>query len=146
MTDRVATTILGKLGHPINTSAVMIMAVYTFVWGLWVVNPFWDVFRTAPTYSALMQVLPEVVWGIFATTVGLVMIYGVIRSSFKSLTTGAFAGALHWMIICGGYFAGDWQNTAGITTLMITIYCSFVYLNLKVNRDNLPFKTRRDNI
>lgn len=123
--------------RPINPSAVSIMAIYTFLWGLWVANPFWDVFVTAPLYMALNSVMCEAGWGIIAIICGFFMLWGVVRGSFKSLSRGAFAGAIHWAVISGGYFVGDWHNTGGITALMIAIYCSYIYLNLRVNQDNL---------
>lgn len=134
--------LLHKLGNPINTAAVVILGVYTFIWGLWVGNPFWDAFSRADLFTALSSVFPELVWGIFALSVGSIMFYGFIRPSYRTLTRGAWAGFVHWLIIAGGYFAGDWQNTGGITALMIAVYCGFVYLNLRVNRDTLDFEER----
>ena len=39
------------------------LGIYTILWGLWVANPFWDVFSTAPLYSQLSSIAPEVFWG-----------------------------------------------------------------------------------
>lgn len=142
----VGSWLVKKLGAPINTSAAIILGMYTLLWGLWVVNPCWNAFETARLYSALLAVLPEFCWGIFACIVGLTMCYGIVRNSYKSVARGAWAGFIHWFIIAGGYFIGDWQNTGGITAAMICVYCGFVYLNLRVNRDNLRFENDQDNI
>lgn len=123
-----------RFGAPINTSAAMLMAVYTAVWGLWLLNPFWAVFDQAPLYSWLESVAPEWFWGAFALTCGITMAHGIIRHTYKSLIRGAFIGWIHWGAITTGYFLGDWQNTGGITSLMIMTYCAFIYLNLKVNQ------------
>lgn len=66
--------------------------------------------------------------------VGLLMIYGVLRNSFRSLLTGAKVGFYHWFAICLLFFSGDWQNTGGPTATMIAVYCGFVWLNIKVNK------------
>jgi hypothetical protein len=118
---------------PINTSAVIILGVYTTVWGLWVATPLWDVFGTADLYSYMSQLAPELFWGLAAVVAGVVIVWGVIRNSYRSLIIGSWIGFMHWFLISALYFFGDWQNTGGITALAIGIYSAFVYLNLKVN-------------
>lgn len=125
---------------PLNPSMAIIMAIYTFLWGVWIANPFWTVFPHAPLYSTLSAIMPEVYWGLIAIVCGWFMCWGIVRGSYESLTKGAFVGFVHWLIISAGYFAGDWHNTGGLTALMICIYCGVLYLNRRVNRDNLPLE------
>lgn len=146
MLDRLAARSREILSIPMNPSATLIMAIYTLTWGLWLVNPMWSVFSQAELYSALSSVMPEVYWGTIAVGCGLFMIWGVVKNSYKSLTKGAYAGFIHWLVISGGYFVGDWHNTGGITSLAIALYCGIVYLNLRVNRDNLPLEENAVNI
>jgi hypothetical protein len=119
------------LSKPINKVAAVVLSVYTFLWGCWVANPFWNVFDRSNMFSWLSGIAPEVYWGSFAMCVGAVMTYGVLRSSYKSLTIGAFVGFIHWLIIAMGYFAGDWQNTGGITASAMALYCAAIYLNIR---------------
>lgn len=123
-----------RFGAPINTSAAMLMAAYTVLWGFWLLNPFWTVFDQAQIFWWLNSVAPEWAWGTFAIVCGLTMGFGIIRHTYNSLARGAFIGFIHWSIICTGYFIGDWRNTGGITALMIAVYCAFIYLNLMVNK------------
>lgn len=146
MLDTLAVRARQTLLVPINPAYTLIVGVYTLVWGFWLSNPFWEVFTQAPLYGALSAVLPEVYWGLFAMLCGGIMIWGVAKHSYESLTKGAYAGFLHWLVIAGGYFVGDWQNTGGITSLAIALYCGLVYLNLRVNRDNLRLEENADNI
>lgn len=125
--------------RPVNTAAISIMAIYTSLWGFWIGNPWWDVFSRAQLYQ-WMAVLPEWAWGLNAMfVVGGLMLYGVFKPSYRSLQTGATVGFYHWLLIAIFYFGGDWQNTGGITSLMIAVYCAFIHINLKVNRDSLRF-------
>lgn len=119
------------LSKPINKVAAVVLSVYTFLWGFWIANPFWDVFKHAELYSWLSDVAPETFWGILAMAVGAIMTYGVIRGSENSLTIGAFVGFIHWLIIAMGYFAGDWKNTGGITSSAMALYCAAIYLNIR---------------
>ncbi|QOI67426.1 hypothetical protein SEA_BEUFFERT_24 [Streptomyces phage Beuffert] len=124
------------LSRPINKVAAVTLSVYTFLWGCWLANPFWNVFEGAQVYSWLASVGNEYFWGGLAISVGLIMTYGVVRSSENSLTIGAFVGFIHWLLISMGYFAGDWHNTGGITSLAMAIYCAAIYLNLRFTHFN----------
>jgi hypothetical protein len=120
--------------QPINPAAILILGVFTALWGIWVASPFWDVFTSADAYQYL-GMLPEPVVGGVAILAGLGIINGVLRASFRSLTTGAMIGFSHWFTIAVFFFLGNWHNTAGITYLMIAVYSAFVWLNLRVNRN-----------
>lgn len=136
--DRFAVRLRLALTQPINTSAVILMALYTFFWGLFVMLPFesFDSLR----FTFLLSVMPEVAWGFVAACVGYVMLIGVLQHSFNSLSRGSFVGFIHWFIIAVGYFIGDWTSTGWLTALTVTIYCGFIYLNLRLNRAHFPFR------
>lgn len=129
---RIRDGIAKSLLLPINSSVIHVVGIYTLVWGLWIGNPFWDVFDRASLYR-LMSYFPEYFWGTIAVVCGIAMIYGVIRHSYRSLVVGANIGFYHWFIISVLYMGGDWKNTGGITALMIAIQCALLYINLKVN-------------
>lgn len=127
--------------QPINTAAIIILGVFTTLWGFWVGNPFWSVIDNSSLYSA-MRVLPEVFWGGVAFICGVGMIAGVLHNSYASLKTSSIVGFYHWTAITIFFFAGDWQSTGGITALTIAAYCGFIYLNLRVNRKILQFRRK----
>jgi len=133
-----------ELYRPINRVAAGTLSIYTILWGLWLSNPFWEVFPHVKIYSWLGNVASETAWGILAVGVGVIMTYGVIRASEKSLTIGAFVGFLHWLLISIGYFAGNWQNPGGITSMAMAVYCAAIYLNLRVVNHNLAFEKDSD--
>lgn len=118
---------------PINPSAVIILGVYTIVWGLYVANPFWNVFTQAALYSQLAMLAPEVFWGCLAIACGTVTCYGAIKRKYRPLTVGAQTAGWHWLMISIMYFLGDPLNTGGITALVFAIYAVFIYINLRVN-------------
>ena len=105
--------------------------MYTFFWGLWLTIPYWDVFNNTQVYSWLDSVMPESAWGILAMAVGAAMTYGLIKSSENSLTIGAFAGFIHWLVIGLGYFAGDWRSTGWLTSMSMAVFCAAIYLNMR---------------
>ena len=130
---------------PVNTAAISILGFTTFIWGLWIANPFWTVFDQAQLYD-WMNVLPEWFWGSVAVIVGVFMVYGVAKRSFSRLVLGARIGFYHWFVIGIMYFGGDWQNTGGIISMMLSAYCAFIWLNLKVNQESLGSESNPDDL
>lgn len=88
----------------------------------------------AELYSVMAKVGPEWAWGVSAFVSGLSISYGVFKPSYLTLSVGAMVGTLHWLLLAVMYFAGDWQNTGGITSLFISFYAAFVYINIRVNK------------
>lgn len=126
-----------KLAHalllPINPSAVIILGVYTVLWGLWVANPFTNVFGHAALYSVLAMVAPSLFWGCLAITCGTITIVGAVTRRYRPLITGSSVAGWHWFMIAVFYFLGDAVNTGGITALTFAVYSAYIYLNIRVN-------------
>jgi len=118
---------------PITTASVLMLGLYTLLWGLWVANPFWSVFGTAELFGYLAQLAPEAFWGCVAIVCGLVITFGALKRRYKPLTVGASTAFFHWLMIAIFYFLGDPLNTGGITSLVFALYAAFLYLNLRVN-------------
>lgn len=135
--NRRSQTLATNILKPVNTAAIIILGVYTFLWGFWVGNPFWTVFDQAPLYDWMESIGPEAFWGGLAMAVGALMVHGVMKHSYKSLITGALVGYFHWLVISIMYFGGDWENTGGITSLIVSIYCGFIWLNITKNKESL---------
>lgn len=135
--ERQGAKLANRLSQPINTAAIVLMGAYTVLWGIWVGNPFWSVFNESAQYRWLHEVAPELAWGLTAISVGTIMCFGVIKNSYRSLSIGSFIGAVYWGTVAAGYYIGDWRDTAGLTKTMICVYCAFIFLNIKMNRDRL---------
>lgn len=124
--------------RPINPAVVVLLGLYTVVWGFWIANPWWEVFIKAPLYSKLNEatfclVPPEILWGCLAMVFGAVTIYGAFKRSYRSLLIGAASMMWHWLMISIFYFLGDPSSTGGITAVFMVIYGAFLWLNLRVN-------------
>lgn len=118
---------------PINPAAVIILGVYTVVWGLWVANPIWNVFEHAKLFVEMSHVAPEWAWGLLAISMGCITIYGAVKRYYAALVRGAASSGFFWLVVAVFYFAGDWANTGGITALVFAVYAFFIYLNIRVN-------------
>ena len=125
--------IIEALLRPVNRAVIIILGAYTVLWGVWVANPYWDVFTRAPLYDELNHFGSEPFWGIIAMVCGGITIYGATKPSFRALCAGAVVAFFHWLMISVFYFVGDWQNTGGITSLTFSILAAYIFLNIKVN-------------
>ncbi|UVK60896.1 membrane protein [Streptomyces phage JimJam] len=121
------------LRKPINTAAISIMGAYTFVWGLWLALP-WATFDRSPIYKRMDTLAPELVWGPVAMLIGLLMLRGVWKQSYRALHTGAATGFYYWLVIAVFYILGSWESVGWINAFMVSLYCAFVAINLRVNR------------
>ncbi|QNN98295.1 membrane protein [Streptomyces phage LilMartin] len=131
-TDQVAR----GLRKPINTAAISIMGVYTFMWGLWLALP-WPTFNTGPVYGLMASLAPEIVWGVTAMCIGTLIIWGVASQTYKALLRGALAGFYYWLVISVFYMLGSWSADGWINAFMVAVYCAFVAINLRVNRKTI---------
>ncbi len=121
------------LRKPINTAAISIMGAYTFVWGLWLALP-WATFNRSPIYEFMEGLAPELLWGIAAMCIGTLMLRGVWKQSYRPLHTGAAAGFYYWFVIAVFYILGSWESVGWINAFMVSLYCAFVAINLRVHR------------
>jgi hypothetical protein len=62
------------------------------------------------------------------------MFYGVVKNGYKTLRRGAAAGFYFWFTVSLLNFFSYWRSTGWITAGMVSLYCFFVAVNLRVNR------------
>jgi hypothetical protein len=137
--DKLAQSLL----QPINPSIIIVLGLYTIVWGLWVVSPFWTVFTQAGLYSALAMNGGEYVWGGIVLIAGALITRGAIKPAYFNLILGSGVGFIIWLVVGIFYIIGDWASTGGITAIAFSIYCLLVYLNIKVNKTYFEHRVKK---
>lgn len=125
------------LAKPINPYSVVILGAMTFFWGLWIVNPFWDVFSHAAIFSKAAEFAPEWAWGTWATASGAFTLFGIFSARYKCLISALSVLMWHWWTIAGFYWWGDWQNTAVLTYSFVALFSTYAWLNMKLNKKEL---------
>jgi hypothetical protein len=129
----VSDVLLKMLRNPAAQGTLIFVAAYTFTWGLWLL--LFNVFSRAPVYTWLSQVSDEHVFGVAGIVSGLAMAATVLRNRFPWTAYGALIGFVFWGLIGVGYFIGDYQNTSGVTAFGVSAYSAYVYLNIRLNRN-----------
>lgn len=133
-------TIARGLIKPLNPYASSLLGMLTMTWGLWIINPFWNVFDTAPVYNEALGFAPEVYWGAWATLCGIIILLSLYFSNAIWLARATGFAIWHWSTVSGMLWWGDWHNTAGLTYMFIAMYSTFIYLNIKINYVNQGIK------
>lgn len=126
-------TIARGLLQPMNPYATSLLGFLTMTWGLWIVNPFWDVFSRAAIYSKALEFAPEWAWGTWSTCCGATILLSLYKGNTKILSFSLGFAVWHWSTVSGMFWWGDWQNTAGLTYMFISHYSIFAWLNIKTN-------------
>lgn len=133
--NRLDSFVKGML-KPINPYGASLLGLLTFFWGLWIVNPFWEVFNSAQVFSRAANFAPEWAWGTWATLCGITLITSVWRGNSRWLSRAARFASWHWATVSLMLWWGDWQNTAGVTYTFVALYSVYVFLNVRVNYVN----------
>jgi len=59
-----------------------IIGVFNIVWGLWLLNPYWDTFQY-PHYSVLSLVTSEYMWGFLVLVLGFFTVLFSVKHMFR---------------------------------------------------------------
>jgi len=121
-----------KMLSPINTMAVSILGAFNLLLGIWISLPFDSL--------VFINNFPEWIASALMIIIGSFILSGSLRQTYNTLLIGTHFSFYFWFLSIGGLLYAQWQNPAWIVALMISMYSAFVAVNIKVNRDNLPFK------
>lgn len=119
---------------PISPFNILLVGVFSFLWGLWVALPFWDVFNRSPIYSALDWVGSELIWGSIQIIVGTVLVFAAF-DSLRWMKYATFGGFLSWFLVALGFAVADWQNPGMWVSGFIAALNAYMFLNTS-RRDN----------
>lgn len=121
-----------KMLSPINTYAVGILGIFNILLGLWICLPF--------DALAFVHSFPEWIFASMMMIIGYFITSGSMTENYNTLIMGTQMSFYFWFLSVGGLLYAQWQNPAWIVALMIAMYSLFVAVNIKVNKENLPFK------
>lgn len=120
--------------RPINPAIIVVLGLYTIVWGLWIIAPWWNAFHAVPIYTFVSAAASEYMWGGIAIFAGMVITRGAMKPIYWNLDIGSMVGFLFWLTISILYFIGDWTSTGGITAGAFATYSALVWLNVRTNK------------
>lgn len=132
---------------PIQPFIGILIGFYTFMWGLWVLSPFWTVFDKGPQYEVLMSLAREPVWGFIATILGVIIMKACWNKNVEVIKYTALVGFYFWGLVCTSYLYSNWQALAWIPAAMFSIIEGYAYLNLTIReKDEILGKGEELNI
>lgn len=123
---------LGLL-KPINPFTPFLLGVYTLLWGLWLISPFWLTFGSARLFHFMGGFAPEWAWGIWSVVAGISVCVHTAKQNFCGMSRSLGFLFWHWFTVAWLLWIGDWQNTAGLTYSTIAAYSAYLFLNVRIN-------------
>lgn len=111
----------------------LITGVSLFLWGLWLAIPYWDTFKTTPTFLALQQLpIPEDIQGLIIMTVGLTVLVALLIEYNTLRIRATFAAMLIWLFLSAMFIGANVRSTATITYPILALSAAWAYLRLTV--------------
>jgi len=105
-----------------STPVEFISGSFATLWGLWVGNPFQDLYVEFPImYSGAKSIAPEWLWGSWALTVGLCQLLGLLFRKVNARRQGAFLGVILWSLASFAAFKSATGTTAPVFYPLLTL-------------------------
>lgn len=119
--------------HPISPFNILLSGIYSFMWGLWVAIPNWEVFSRSPIYEVLNWSGSEITWGAIQMLVGIALMLAAF-DSLRFMKYATFAGFISWTLISLGFCFADFHNPGMWVAGFIAATNAYMFLNT-ANRD-----------
>jgi hypothetical protein len=118
----------------------IICAAETLVWGFWVWNPWWDVFRVSEAFRWMASFAPEWAWGLAMMLLGAAQLACALWWQRPRVRASlALLSMFTWTLIVLALVMGNWRTT-GVPT-----YSFFVAVQTLVYVDAMTAWLRRVN-
>lgn len=118
---------------PINPAVIVVLGLYTVLWGLWVMLPF-TVFTHAVAFHIMGRYGTEFLWGGIAVSCGLIIIRGATKPVYWNIEIGALVAFFFWLTLAILFCAGDWANPQWLSAACFSLYSALIWVNIEVNR------------
>lgn len=120
--------------RPINPAVIVVLGIYTMIWGVWIMSPWWSVFPHSPVYSLMAHYGTEYLWGSIAIAAGSIITRGALKPVYWNIELGSWVSFFFWLAIAILYVCSDWHTTAWLSAACFSIYSGIIWLNIRVNR------------
>jgi hypothetical protein len=114
--------------QPISRFNILLSGIYSFMWGLWVATPTWDVFNRSPIYESLNWAGSELIWGGVQMLVGIALVFAAF-DNIHWMKWATFAGFVSWMLVSLGFAFSDWHNPGMWVAGFISATNAYMFLN-----------------
>lgn len=121
-----------NLIKPINPSIIVLLGIYTILWGVWIM--FFPVFDVLPSFAPIASFTSKEAMGVVAWSVGVFICRGAFSPSYSNIRIGSALAAAHWLFFGIMLMIGQFQDPIGLSSIFFGIYAALVWMNLGVNK------------
>lgn len=111
-------------------------AVIATCWGLWLLNPWYDVLVVSGNYRALAVYGPDHAWGALFLAIGFGQLAGVIFRFHEIRRWSAFLAALLWTFVAVLVARVSPFSLSVPTTSMFAVGAAWGYLRIGMSRES----------
>ena len=122
-----------NLIRPINPSVIVLLGLYTVLWGVWIM--FFPVFDVLPAFAPIASFTTKEAMGVVAWTVAVFICRGAFIPSYSNLRIGSAMAASYWLFFGIMLLIGQYQDPIGLASIFFGIYAALVWMNLGVNKN-----------
>lgn len=136
------TSILSSVAQKTNALAMQIeskIGLYRSVlflslltWGLWLAFPWWETFRSTPSFRIMGSLADEWVWGCLFVITGLVGMLSTLRGMFRVSQYAMLSSAVLWFTVSGTFIASNFYSTASVIYPVVALLCCINYYLVEV--------------
>jgi hypothetical protein len=105
-------------------------AVFLILWGVWVMNPFWDTFVVSGSYALMAKLAPEWLWGAVFLFIGIVQMFALFTPRLKLRLYTSFSSILILSTLAIFSGVGNYRSTGMIGAISIAVCEWFAYTEL----------------
>jgi len=106
-----------------------LLSFFMIVWGLWLLNPFWETF-SLPSFAAFLMIADESVWGIVALLIGIGTLVSAGVKVYLARRIMIFLNIFWWTFVSTMFLIAVPENTAAPIYMMLAILSFWRYIKL----------------
>lgn len=120
-----------------------IVYLWSILWGIWVVNPWWSQFRTISAMAMLVEIgdaflgegQARYIWGFLPIIVPILLIYTSIwwvppRKNVKKVLL--LVMVFFWGFVMASFLNSNWRHTGAISQLVIVLVYLWIFVRHRV--------------
>ena len=104
--------------------------VASLSWGLWLLNPIFNTFVSAPTFNTMSSIAPEWLWGFAMFVIGIIQIESVLSHSLRRRKLSSIILATMWIFITSVFAHANISSTGVVIYGTFAIFTVWSYLRL----------------
>lgn len=116
-------------------SIEFVVALMLILWGVWVANPFWELFTASPVFGLMAHIGPEPAWGVTVFAVGCLQMGFVFSRQWTARRATAVLSLFVYVLLSVMFGLGNFRGVSTVIYAVFALLCWFAYVNIPSKGD-----------